>query len=280
MKYTIACTWIAAVISLTVLNVGEPAYAGSLNANEQELMGIISGTYTYNGVTYRVKPQYVQVARNYLMQDNIDCTDEQKQKAINQMYSSIQQGIDEGYLEPAYPQTVSAASNGEGAGSVEAEDGNAGSPGGDSVVSANGSPEGAAASDQMDPVQGAAAESESVPETEAPTKSEYVLSLEAYAEGMIPEVADEMAEISGMSGMMDAEGGSSVAGGENEESARTGNAQAWTVPRFYEFPVRAAWAACAGIGVGMAGLFMVSLRGKLLVRRHRHHDKGKWGRPG
>ena len=45
---------IAAVV-LTVFSMGEPVYAGSLNANEQELMGIIRGTYTYQGVTYRVK---------------------------------------------------------------------------------------------------------------------------------------------------------------------------------------------------------------------------------
>ena len=103
--------------------MGEPAYAGSLNANEQELMSIIRGTYTYKGVTYRVKSQYIQVAQDYLMQDNIDCTDEQKQKALNTMYSSIQQGIDEGYLEPAYPQVVSPAAEGGEAPDTAAETG-------------------------------------------------------------------------------------------------------------------------------------------------------------
>lgn len=83
-----------------LLILGEPAYAGSLNANEQELMSIIRGTYTYHGVTYQVKDEYIQMAADYLAQDSIDTTDEQKQKAINKMYSSIQQGIDEGYLEP------------------------------------------------------------------------------------------------------------------------------------------------------------------------------------
>ena len=64
MKRARIYLWTAATILLACINMGEPAYAGSLNANEQELMGIISGTYTYNGVTYRVKPQYVQVARH------------------------------------------------------------------------------------------------------------------------------------------------------------------------------------------------------------------------
>ena len=58
-----ACAWIAVSALLAVINMGEPAYAGSLNANEQELMSIIRGTYTYKGVTYRVKSQYIQVAR-------------------------------------------------------------------------------------------------------------------------------------------------------------------------------------------------------------------------
>lgn len=274
---------IAAIgVILLVVGMGEPAYAGSLNANEQELMGIISGTYTYNGVTYRVKPQYVQVARGYLMQDNIDCTDEQKQKAINQMYSSIQQGIDEGYLEPAYPQTVSAASGGEGNAAAEAENGNAGSVANQSDAGAGDGIGETAIAGQPDQNPEAAAESETVPETEVPTKSEYILSLEAYAEGMVLGAADvnEMAEATGMAGMTDVEGDSSVTGGENEVSGITGDASVWTAPGFYEFPVRTAWAVCAGVAVGMAGLFMVSLRGKLLVRRHRHHDKGKWGRPG
>lgn len=82
-----------------LLFMREPAYAGSLNAREQELIAIIKGTYTYQGVTYRVKDTYIQVAIDYLLQDDIDVTEEQKQKALNKMYSSIQQGIDEGYLE-------------------------------------------------------------------------------------------------------------------------------------------------------------------------------------
>ena len=121
-KHRIFCsTWTAVILSVLVM--GEPAYAGSLNANEQELMGIIRGTYTYQGVTYRVKAEYIRVAENYLLQDDVDCTDEQKQKAINRMFSSIQQGIDEGYLEPAFPQAVSGSSGGESenAGNGEAD---------------------------------------------------------------------------------------------------------------------------------------------------------------
>ncbi len=75
-------------------------YAGSLNGNEQELLGVISGTETYNGQTYRVKAEYIEQARAYFMQDDVDITDEQKQEALQTMYGSIGQGVTDGYLEP------------------------------------------------------------------------------------------------------------------------------------------------------------------------------------
>ena len=109
-KCRTARRFILAAGILNLLALGEPAYAGSLNANEQELMAIIRGTYTYKGVTYRVKAEYIRVAEDYLLQDDVDCTDEQKQKALDTMYSSIQQGIDEGYLEAVNPQETALSS--------------------------------------------------------------------------------------------------------------------------------------------------------------------------
>ena len=96
VRYKLALAGILFLIPAQTLTV----YAGSLNANGQELLSIISGTETYNGITYQMDPAYVNQARAYFLQDNIDVTDEQKQKAINEMYSSIQEGIDGGYLIP------------------------------------------------------------------------------------------------------------------------------------------------------------------------------------
>ena len=76
------------------------AFAGSINGNEQELLNVISGTETYNGRTYRMKEEYIIQARAYFLQDDVDVTDEQKQKAIDTMYANIEQGIEEGYLIP------------------------------------------------------------------------------------------------------------------------------------------------------------------------------------
>ena len=74
-----------------------PAFA-DINGNEAELLAIINSTREYNGVLYQVAQNYRDAARAYLDDPTVDCTDEQKQKAINQMFGSIQQGIDEGYL--------------------------------------------------------------------------------------------------------------------------------------------------------------------------------------
>ena len=76
------------------------AFAGSINGNEQELLNVISGTETCNGRTYRMKEEYIIQARAYFLQDDVDVTDEQKQKAIDTMYANIEQGIEEGYLIP------------------------------------------------------------------------------------------------------------------------------------------------------------------------------------
>ena len=76
------------------------AFAGSINGNEQEFLNVISGTETYNGRTYRMKEEYIIQARAYFLQDDVDVTDEQKQKAIDTMYANIEQGIEEGYLIP------------------------------------------------------------------------------------------------------------------------------------------------------------------------------------
>lgn len=82
------------------ITVPETVWGGSLNANEAELMGVARGTFTYDGVTYRAKEAYINEAYYYLIRDDIDVTDEQKTAAIQKVYASVKQGIDEGYLYP------------------------------------------------------------------------------------------------------------------------------------------------------------------------------------
>lgn len=73
----------------------------SINGNESELISIIHGTFTYEGQSYVASPEYISQAEAYLDQDSIDCTDEQKSKAISQIYGSVAEGVKEGYLVPA-----------------------------------------------------------------------------------------------------------------------------------------------------------------------------------
>ena len=270
----------ALVLMMSVLSLRGPVYAGSLNANEQELMSIIRGTYTYKGVTYRVKSMYIQAAQDYLMQDNIDCTDEQKQKALNTMYSSIQQGIDEGYLEPAYPQAVSPAANeaGESGGTDGAESvsetGENGSTkaggmdGTGNLSGTNGTERAEAGTGTETAVSGSeGGESTGNEEPLEIEPSPEILALEQYAGEVLSAAGDE-----GEAPSKETEGAMSP--GEETEEFQSSPSEK------FAFPIQAAWTACGGSAAGMAGLFAVSYKGKLLVSRSRHHDKRKWGRPG
>ena len=275
----------AALVLMSVLSLRGPVYAGSLNANEQELMSIIRGTYTYKGVTYRVKSMYIQAAQDYLMQDNIDCTDEQKQKALNTMYSSIQQGIDEGYLEPAYPQAVSPAANeaGESGGTDGAEivsetgengstkaggmDGTgnlSGTNGTEEAEAGTGTETAESGSEGNESEEDESKGNEELLETEP---SPEILALEQYAGEVLSAAGDE-----GEAPFQEMEGAMSP--GEETEELQSSPSEN------FAFPIQAAWTACGGSAAGMAGLFAVSYKGKLLVSRSRHHDKRKWGRPG
>lgn len=234
---------------LSLLALGEPVYAGSLNANEQELMAIIRGTYTYKGVTYRVKAEYIRVAEDYLLQDDVDCTDEQKQKALDTMYSSIQQGIDEGYLEAVNPQETAPVLE-ETAGEEARETSGAGgeSEAGDPALSA-GNDHGANTGE--------------LPE-EAPKETEpspVLMALEAYAERFL-------------------DGPEEPSGGEEAPEGNEGD---------YEHPlecgsclIRAAGAVWGGSAAGMAVVCLYCAKEKLFHHRSRRKlDKNerKRGRP-
>lgn len=159
--------------------LGGPAYAGSLNANESELIEIITGTYEYEGVTYKVKDLYVNMAIDYLMQDGIDLTVEQKQVAIQKMYSSVAQGISEGYLEVVKDvendeERPGAADGKSDAGQDITGQGTSGSAGLGTV----------AGTESVSDIQGTdSLEVETTePESEEATKSPLVLSLESLAQ--------------------------------------------------------------------------------------------------
>ena len=88
-----------------------PAYAGSINGNEQSIVSVINGQFEQDGVIYKVRQEYINSAISYLQQDDVDLTAEQAQSVISEIYSNVQTGVDSGYLEAigqtAPPETES-----------------------------------------------------------------------------------------------------------------------------------------------------------------------------
>lgn len=73
--------------------------AGEINANEARLVSAASGTFTYEGKTYRASSQYVSQLRSYLCKDDVDFTAADVNSLISDMYANVGTGVKEGYLE-------------------------------------------------------------------------------------------------------------------------------------------------------------------------------------
>lgn len=75
-------------------------YAGALNEYEQQVVAEAKKTYVYKGKEYRVSANYIDQLSDYLSQDDVDITAEQRDQALQSAYDSIEQGVLEGYLVP------------------------------------------------------------------------------------------------------------------------------------------------------------------------------------
>lgn len=74
------------------------AFAGGINGNEAGVIAAASGTFTYNGKTYRAGSAYINQLISALSADDVDLTAEQASEAISTMYANVAQGIADGYL--------------------------------------------------------------------------------------------------------------------------------------------------------------------------------------
>lgn len=90
---------IAVLIVMFLMAFPLQVMAGEINANESRVLSAASGTFQYNGKTYKAKSGYLAQARSYMAADDIDLTSEQADRAISKMYASVEQGIRDGYLE-------------------------------------------------------------------------------------------------------------------------------------------------------------------------------------
>lgn len=76
------------------------AYAGDINGNEQSVLGVVQGTFEYEGVSYKAAPGYIGQASAQLSEDGVDLTAEQAAEAISEIYANVKTGIAEGYIIP------------------------------------------------------------------------------------------------------------------------------------------------------------------------------------
>ncbi len=116
------------VLGLLCIMMTFPAYAGDINGNEQEIVGVINSQFEKDGVIYRVKQEYIDSAMNYLRQDDIDLMPEDVQMVIGEIYANVQTGVESGYLEE-----IGRANAGEQAGGTKGGGAGAGSQTGSGV---------------------------------------------------------------------------------------------------------------------------------------------------
>jgi len=86
-----------ALTGLMVFN-SEKAYAGSISASEAKILSAVYATYEYEGEKYYALPEYTQQVRDYLMQDDVDLTEEKCNELLGMIGGNIATAIEEGYL--------------------------------------------------------------------------------------------------------------------------------------------------------------------------------------
>ena len=98
-------------------------FAGEINSNEASVIAAASGTFSYEGKTYRAGSSYINSLTAYLSADDVDLTAEQAAEAISMMYANISEGVEQGYLyevgsaeAPAATETPAATEEQDGTG--------------------------------------------------------------------------------------------------------------------------------------------------------------------
>lgn len=76
----------------------EVSAASGINGNESRVLAVVQSTFRYDGKYYRAKAEYISQVTAYLNQDDVDLTAEQANTVVNRIYSSVGQGVSDGYL--------------------------------------------------------------------------------------------------------------------------------------------------------------------------------------
>lgn len=106
----------------------------SINANEQELINIGNGVFTYNGLDYVATQAAKDRVYNYLNQPDVNLSASQAAEAQGEFWGNLATGIADGYLVPLNPPSEGNNSgNTTGGGNSDAGD----TGGGDNFNSGN-----------------------------------------------------------------------------------------------------------------------------------------------
>nr|MCR5214006.1 hypothetical protein [Eubacterium sp.] len=92
--------FISAVV-LTVLfvcSISFDVYAGDINSDEARVIGVASGTFSYEGKVYKAYSSYVNDLYAYMSQDDVNLSADQADRAINYIYANVATGISSGYV--------------------------------------------------------------------------------------------------------------------------------------------------------------------------------------
>ena len=74
------------------------AWAGDINDAEAGVIAVASGTFEYNGKTYRAYSSYINELYARLSKDGVDWTEGQANTAIRYIYNNVAAGLKRGYI--------------------------------------------------------------------------------------------------------------------------------------------------------------------------------------
>ena len=106
MKHKIMGLWMA-VMLLVLLSpdLANIAHAGEINGAEQKVIGVVSGTFTYQGKTYVIKSRYIAAGKSKLAEDGIDLSEGDANSYIAQFHNSYAELVEGGYCQEVGGQT-------------------------------------------------------------------------------------------------------------------------------------------------------------------------------
>ena len=82
------------------------SYAGDINSEEARVIAAASGTFSYDGKTYKAYSSYVSQLYSYLASDSVDLTSAQADAAISYIYSNVKTGLNSGYIYEVTGETI------------------------------------------------------------------------------------------------------------------------------------------------------------------------------